>query len=171
PLSERVALITGGARGLGLAIAKTFAHAGASVVVVDVDDSSCAKAKRELHEITTCATAISADITAAHAPETLIEKTLETFGRLDILVNNAARFLYANILDISADDWHQTVALNLSTPFFFSQAAAKQFHAQGGGGNIINIASVHGTVGDGFLVPQCASKSGVIGLTKSMAEA
>ena len=107
----------------------------------------------------------------ASAADQLVTRAIAEFGRLDIVVNNAGVFVWKPFLDLEVGDWSRTIDTNLSAACRLTQVAAKSMADQGTGGSIGNIASIHGLVGDGSVVPHCASKFGLIGLTKAAAEA
>ena len=166
-LTGKVALITGGNVGLGQGIALALADAGADIASVALSDSDdtvgqvLAKGRK--------AVSIQADLTSIEPVGRIVEETLAAFGRIDILVNNAGLIRRADAVDFSEADWDLVMNINLKTVFFMSQAVARQFIKQGDGGKIINIASMLSFQG-GIRVPSyTASKSGVAGLTKLMA--
>lgn len=166
-LEGKVALITGGNVGLGQGIALALADAGADIASVALSDSddtvgqALAKGRKAI--------SISADLTSIEPVERVVKETLDAFGRIDILVNNAGLIRRADAVDFTEADWDLVMNINLKTVFFMSQAVARQFIKQGDGGKIINIASMLSFQG-GIRVPSyTASKSGVAGLTKLMA--
>lgn len=166
-LTGKVALVTGGNVGLGQGIALALAEAGADIVSVALSDSDDTVAKvqamgRRSH-------AISADLTSIEPVERVVQEALAAMGRIDILVNNAGLIRRADAVDFTEADWDLVMNINLKTVFFMSQAVARLFIKQGDGGKIINIASMLSFQG-GIRVPSyTASKSGVAGLTKLMA--
>ena len=166
-LEGKVALVTGGNVGLGQGIALALADAGADIASVALSDSddtvgqALAKGRKAI--------SISADLTSIEPVERVVKETLDAFGRIDILVNNAGLIRRADAVDFTEADWDLVMNINLKTVFFMSQAVARQFIKQGDGGKIINIASMLSFQG-GIRVPSyTASKSGVAGLTKLMA--
>ena len=166
-LTGKVALVTGGNTGLGQGIALALADAGADIASVALSDSDdtvgqvLAKGRK--------AVSLQADLTSIEPVGRIVEETLAAFGRIDILVNNAGLIRRADAVDFSEADWDLVMNINLKTVFFMSQAVARQFIKQGDGGKIINIASMLSFQG-GIRVPSyTASKSGVAGLTKLMA--
>ncbi|MFN7111773.1 MAG: 2-dehydro-3-deoxy-D-gluconate 5-dehydrogenase KduD [Brevundimonas sp.] len=166
-LTGKVALVTGGNVGLGQGIALALAEAGADIVSVALSDSDDTVARvtamgRRAH-------AISADLTSIEPVGRVVEEALAAMGRIDILVNNAGLIRRADAVDFTEADWDLVMNINLKTVFFMSQAVARLFIKQGDGGKIINIASMLSFQG-GIRVPSyTASKSGVAGLTKLMA--
>ena len=166
-LTGKVALITGGNVGLGQGIALALADAGADIASVALSDSDdtvgqvLAKGRK--------AVSLQADLTSIEPVGRIVEETLAAFGRIDILVNNAGLIRRADAVDFTEADWDLVMNINLKTVFFMSQAVARLFIKQGDGGKIINIASMLSFQG-GIRVPSyTASKSGVAGLTKLMA--
>jgi 2-deoxy-D-gluconate 3-dehydrogenase len=168
-LEGRVALVTGAARGLGAALAVALAEAGADVAALDVlppDDclASVAGLGRRAHGIHCDLTGM----TPAAASE-IIGDVVHHLGRLDILVNNAGIIRRAPALDVAADDWAEVLDVNLGGAFFLAQAAARHWTGAGRGGKIINLASMLSFQG-GVLAPAyAASKSGLAGLTRALA--
>jgi 2-deoxy-D-gluconate 3-dehydrogenase len=166
-LTGKVALVTGGNVGLGQGIALALAEAGADIVSVALSDSDDTVAK--VQALGRRAHAISADLTSIEPVGRVVEEALAAMGRIDILVNNAGLIRRADAVDFTEADWDLVMNINLKTVFFMSQAVARLFIKQGDGGKIINIASMLSFQG-GIRVPSyTASKSGVAGLTKLMA--
>jgi NAD(P)-dependent dehydrogenase (short-subunit alcohol dehydrogenase family) len=114
---------------------------------------------------------LCADVTASDAFARIQQAALAELGAIDILVNAAGAFVYKDVRALTPDDWHQTLATNLTAPFCLSQGLIAAWTDAQRGGCILNIGSVHGVVGDGQAVPQCAAKSGLVGLTRALAEA
>jgi len=167
-LDGKVAVVTGAGRGLGRAITMALAEAGADVAGVDwhtpLDDTEAAVSRIGRRFLP-----IRADLADAASARAIPEQGIAGLGRLDILVNNAGLIRRAPALDFTEKDWDDVMNVNLRSLFFLSQAAAKVFLAQGAGGKIINIASMLSFQG-GVLVPSyTASKSGVAGLTRLLA--
>ena len=166
-LTGKVALITGGNVGLGQGIALALAEAGADLALVALTDSD--ETVEKAQAMGRKAVSIKADLTSIEPVQRVIDETLAAFGRVDILVNNAGLIRRADAVDFSEADWDLVMNINIKTVFFMCQAAARQFIKQGDGGKIINIASMLSFQG-GIRVPSyTASKSGVAGLTKLMA--
>ena len=167
-LDGKVAVVTGAGRGIGQAYAIGLAEAGADVAAVDVIDME--ETVAAIRELGRKAVAIKADLSKGEkAAPKVVAQVVKALGRLDILVNNAGIIRREPFTEHSAKNWNDVIAINLSTPFFLSQAAAKQMAAQGQGGKIINIASMLSFQG-GILVPgYAASKGGVKSLTMLMA--
>lgn len=169
-LENRIALVTGAARGIGFAIAKRFATEGAKVVVADVDEKAGVDALAALGEN---ALFIACDVGDRAAVERTIAATVERFGALDILVNNAGIIHTADFLEISEWDFDRVLRVNLKGAFLAGQAAAKEMvkQAQAGRkpGSIINLSSVNSVVAIPNQVPYAVSKGGIQQLTKVMA--
>jgi 3-oxoacyl-[acyl-carrier protein] reductase len=167
PLAGRTALVTGSARGIGLAIATRLASDGARIAVLDVD-SPAAKAAAERLEPD--ALPIVADVTRPAEVEAAVRTVIDRWGRLDIVVNNAAiTGRSVPIWELTDDDWHQVIACDLTSVFLVSRAAVRVMLPVGRG-RIVNIASIAGKEGNPTLVPYSAAKAGVIGLTKALAK-
>ncbi|MFN6992743.1 MAG: 2-dehydro-3-deoxy-D-gluconate 5-dehydrogenase KduD [Aquincola tertiaricarbonis] len=166
-LQGRVALVTGCNKGLGQGMALALAGAGARIVAVNrsAPDDTMAR----LQAMGAPALDLRADFTDVAGYGALVAQAVQAFGRVDILVNNAGTIRRADALDVTEADWDAVVDLNLKSVFFLSQAVARQCVAQGGGGKIINIASMLSYQG-GLRVPAyTAAKSAVLGLTRQLA--
>ena len=165
-LTERTALVTGGARGIGLAITERLVADGARVMIADLDGAAAKKVTERLEDRVA---ALVADVSRADHVEHIVQGTIERWGRLDIVVNNAGITGRSfPIQDLTDDDWQRVIACDLTSVFFVCRAAIR--HMLGaGGGRIINIASIAGKEGNPTLVPYSAAKAGVIGLTKALA--
>ncbi len=171
-LDDKVAIVTGASQGLGAVIAKAFGADGAKVLLVARREEQVTESAVQVEEAGGTAAAFVCDLTqGAKVATEVVDVALSSFGRLDIVVNSAGVFVWKKLFALEAADWERTIATNLTAPFFVTQAAAKVMAEQGTGGAITNIASIHGLVGDGNVVPHCASKFGLVGLTKAAAEA
>lgn len=167
-LEGKAAIVTGCSTGLGQGMAAGLAGAGAAIAGVDYVDSS-AETQKMIEEKGGRFIYLKADLMSTSPIQGIINKTIDSFGRLDILVNNAGIIRREDSLSFSEKDWDDVININLKTVFFFAQAVAKQFIKQKSGGKIINIASMLSFQG-GIRVPSyTASKSGVMGLTRLMA--
>jgi len=168
-LQNRVAIVTGCSRpnGLGFGMAEALAEAGADIAGVDIVESSEAKARIEA--LGRRYLELREDLGGADAVGRVVQTTLRHFGRIDILVNNAGIIRRSDAADYSERDWDDILNINLKAVFFLSQAVAQVFIKQGGGGKIINVASMLSFQG-GIRVPAyTASKSGVAGITRALA--
>lgn len=159
--NERVAMVTGGAMGIGEGIARRLAEQGASVVVADLDATKGAQTAEELTRHgpgTGCF--VPTDMRDPTQVERLVDTTVRERGRLDIVVNTAGIFPMSAALSVSPELWDKVLEVNLRGPFFLAQAAARRMKAQGGGGAIVNIASIDALHPTGQLAPYDASKGG-----------
>jgi 3-oxoacyl-[acyl-carrier protein] reductase len=169
-LNNKVAIVTGSRRGIGRAIALALAKEGARVAVCDINREDCQKVVTEMENSGNRGLAIQCDVSSRQDVEDLIRSTVENFGKLDILVNNAARADFKSFLRLNDSDWDNALDVNLRGQFLCAQAAAKAM-IKNKWGRIINIASISSGIGSGFplMSHYTASKGGVIGLTKAMA--
>jgi 3-oxoacyl-[acyl-carrier protein] reductase len=167
-LSERVAVVTGAARGIGREIAGRLALAGASVAVVDVADDAVREAAQELSRPGASARGYRCDVSSLDAAAELGERVLADFGRVDVLVNNAGITRDRLFVRMTAEDWAAVIGVNLTGAFNVSKAFASAMLKQRSG-SIVNIASVVGQVGNAGQANYAASKAGLIGLTKTLA--
>lgn len=161
-LRGRTAVITGGARGIGRAIAERFVEEGAAVVLADRDIETAEQTAFELGEE---AWAQAVDVTRKTEVEGMIRNVVERAGRLDVIVNNAAHARYDFVVDLAEEDWDYTVEISLKGYFLCMQAAARQMLNQGSG-KIVNISSIAATLGFARSVAYSASKGGVDAITR-----
>lgn len=162
-MGGKAGIVTGAARGIGRAIAEGLSAAGAKVLLVDRDDE-VELAARDLRS-----EAHVADLAADGTPEAVLESASGLTGRLDFLVNAAGVQARGPAVDLDDDDWERLYAVNLRAVFRMSRASARRMIGQGGGGGILNISSLSGTVGVPGIVPYGATKGGVVQLTKGLA--
>jgi 3-oxoacyl-[acyl-carrier protein] reductase len=167
-LAGRVAIVTGGTRGIGLAIARSLAEDGASVVVSGRDAARLEAAVKELESLGVAALGIAADAARREDVDRLVEATRERFGRIDVLVNNAGITRDQLLVRMKDEDWDQVLDTNLRGVFLMVRAVGKVMMRQKSG-RIINIASTAGAMGNPGQVNYSAAKAGVIGLTKAAA--
>lgn len=167
-LAGRSAIITGGTRGIGLAIARLLAEDGASVVVSGRDAARVDAAAKEIETLGGAALGIVADQSKREDCERLVEAAKESFGRLDVLINNAGITRDQLLVRMKDDDWDQVMDTNLRGVFLMTRAGAKVMMRQKSG-RIINITSTAGAMGNAGQANYSAAKAGVIGLTKSAA--
>jgi 3-oxoacyl-[acyl-carrier protein] reductase len=166
-LEGRTALVTGAARGIGLAITERLVAEGARVFIADLDGAA---AKDVTNRLGDSVAALVADVTRADHVARIVAAPVEKWGRLDIVVNNAGITGRSfPIQDLTDDDWHKVIACDLTSVFLVCRAAVRHM-LTAGGGRIVNIASIAGKEGNPTLVPYSAAKAGVIGLTKAVAK-
>ena len=169
-LEGKTAVVTGAGTGIGQAIAIAFAKEGASVVVDYVGNP--ATAQDTLDKINAAggkAISVAADVSNQDQVNSLVQQTIAAFGRLDIFVNNAGIEKKFAFVDYPFEEWQKIIAVNLTGTFLCSQAAAKQMIAQGGGGRIINISSIHEDLPLLTNAPYCATKGGIRMLMRTIA--
>lgn len=166
-LENKVAIITGGALGLGKACAELFAKEGAKVVVTDVKEKEGKEVVKGIKENGGDALFIKHDVSQEEAWDEVIKKTLNTFEKLDILVNNAGVGVGGSVEETSMDEWRWLMSINLDGVFIGTREAVKAMKDHGG--SIINLSSIEGLVGDPNLAAYNSSKGGVRLLTKSAA--
>jgi NAD(P)-dependent dehydrogenase (short-subunit alcohol dehydrogenase family) len=165
----KVAIVTGGASGIGRASAELFAARGAKVVVADLDDAQGGAAVAAINALKGEAVFVRADVTDAEQVKAIVSTAVESFGRLDVALNNAGvPGTYAALTDQELGDWQRTIAVNLTSVFLALRAEIPAMLGTGGGA-IVNTASAAGLMGFANLPSYVASKHGVIGLTKSVA--
>lgn len=163
-LGGKSALITGSARGIGRAFAEAYVREGATVAIADIDLD---RASRTASEIGPAAYAVKLDVTDQASIDAAIHAVEERQGGLDILINNAALFDLAPIVEISRASYDRLFSINVAGTLFMMQAAARSMIAKGQGGKIINMASQAGRRGEGLVAVYCATKAAVISLTQS----
>ncbi len=178
-LSGRVALVTGAGRGIGRAIAAQLAQAGAAVMINDLDAAPCADAEKEISGAGAKVASLAGDVTSPDFPRQLVDATLQTFGGLDILVNNAG-YTWDNVIQKTSDEQFQAMLdIHVVAPFRILRAAsahlretAKKEAAEGRRvtRKVVNITSISGTDGNPGQAGYSSGKSGVIGLTRTMAK-
>lgn len=169
-LQSRCSIITGAATGLGKAMAEALAEAGSHIVIADMNKSAAEQTAEELRRKRVEVVAVEADVRSEADAARVVEQSLERFGRIDVLVNNAGIVRNAKAEEMSLEDWRAVLDINLTGVFVMSQAVGREMIRKQSG-SIINISSMSGIVAN---TPQCqsaynASKAGVIALTKSLA--
>jgi D-sorbitol dehydrogenase (acceptor) len=165
-LQNKVAIITGAARGIGRGIARVFSEEGASVAVADL---RLDLAEETAAELVGPAMAIAVDVRSLDQLERMTAQTVERFGRLDVLVNNAGIVGMAAALELDPGEWDRIMAVDIKALFFACQVAARQMVKQGNGGKIVNIASNSARMGFPDQAHYVAAKGGVISITRALA--
>ncbi len=172
-LSGKVALVTGGARGIGRGIVLSLAQAGADVAINFVSsEQEAEKVSQEVKDLGRRSLTVRADVSKKTEVEFMAGEVAKSLGKIDILVNNAGILSSEPFLEMKEETWDKMIATNLKGEFLVAQAIAKQMVSQKTGGRIINIASIaSGQVGTGFLnlAHYCASKGGIVAMTEAMA--
>jgi 3-oxoacyl-[acyl-carrier protein] reductase len=166
-LSDKVAIVTGGARGIGRAIALKLASLGAAVVVSDIEEAE--PVAEEIKAVGRQSLAVTADMSLPADVTRLAETTISTFGRIDILVNNAGITRDQLILRMSDDDWDRVLNIDLKSAFLCTRAVLRQMMKQRWG-RIISISSIAGIIGNPGQANYASAKAGLIGLTKTIAK-
>jgi NAD(P)-dependent dehydrogenase (short-subunit alcohol dehydrogenase family) len=169
-LSGKVAVVTGAARGLGRACAGRFLQEGAKVVICDINAARLAETAKEIGQPDNLHS-VEADITKRADVERLVAAAVKTFGRLDIMLNNAGIARNQPLLEITDQDYDEVMGVNLKGAFFGVQTAAKQFIAQGGGGVILNMSSINAHLANPSIATYAISKGGMNQLTNVAAVA
>lgn len=168
-LVGKVAIITGSTKGIGYGIACGLAQAGADVVITSRHQNECNIIAGEISKAYKVQTlALVVDVIKGEQIQNLVQKTMEKFGHIDILINNAGAALSTKAEDLTEPQWNSILELNQKAVFFVAQAVAKQMIVQKSG-KIINVASMLGIVGSKFVLPYCVSKGGVIQMTRALA--
>ncbi len=168
-LKGKVALVTGAAQGIGKAIAETLAKEGANVAICDVNIEKAEETAKELAKLGIKTAAYKTNVSVAAECDALIDSTVKDLGKLDILVNNAGVTRDGLLIRMSEQDWDLVIAINLKGTFNCTKAAVKTM-MKARYGRIINISSVIGLMGNAGQVNYAASKSGVLGITRSIAK-
>jgi len=163
----KVAFITGGASGMGRATCIRFAAEGARVFAIDVDGAGLEQTALTIKEGGGTIETHLCNVTSKEECAQAVERAVEAFGRLDVLANIAGIVRFANSTEMSADDWNLVLAVNLSGPFYLCQAAIP--HLLKTNGNIVNVASNAGLMGQAYTAAYCASKGGLVQLTRALA--
>jgi 3-hydroxybutyrate dehydrogenase len=170
-LTGRVALVTGGASGIGQAIAQAFAEAGARVVLADLNQPAAEATATEIVQRTgVAALAIQTDVTEEQSVEATVERTVREFGSVDILVSNAGAQWIAPIEQLSLADWKRILAVHLDGAFLTTRACLRQMYASGRGGTILYLGSVHSKTASLLKAPYVTAKHGLLGLCRAVAK-
>jgi NAD(P)-dependent dehydrogenase (short-subunit alcohol dehydrogenase family) len=167
-LKGKVAIVTGGRQGIGLAIAKSLADAGANLLIGDIEEEGALKAAEDLSQKGVKAIGFKVDVSDRKNVEEMVEATVSEFGQIDILVNNAGVVIRKNGIDTSEDEWDWLMGINLKGPYLCIKAAAPHLIAQNSG-RIINIVTAQVGVVQPERAAYNASKTGLAGLTRALA--
>jgi len=167
-LKDKVAIVTGAAKGIGWGIAKVFLEEGAKVAVVDWDEKTGKQTVEAFKQKGGEAIFIECDVSDERQVKSMVEKTIGAFGRIDILVNNAGVGIYKPVLETSSEDWDKCLGVNLKGAFLCAKYVLPQIQKVGKGA-IVNISSVHSHATVNGVAPYAASKGGLTALTRSMA--
>jgi NAD(P)-dependent dehydrogenase (short-subunit alcohol dehydrogenase family) len=165
---EKIVLVTGGASGIGRATSVLFASMGAFVVILDRNQEQGSEAVAEIQKNGGQASLAIADVSNASSCEHAVMKTVRSFGKIETLVNCAGMTRRANVIDTTEEDWDQVIGVNLKSVFLMAKYVVPVMK-ENGGGSIVNVSSGWGITGGSRAVAYCASKGGVVLLTKAMA--
>lgn len=172
-LEQKVAIVTGGARGIGRGCALNLAEAGCAVVLVDLLEAEMASTSREIEALGQPCLSFKADVADHAAAKTIAESVVETWGRVDILVNNAGKSMPVGILEISEDEWDKTININLKSCFNWIQAVAPLM-LEAGNGRIVSMSSLNahsgGVTAAVSKFAYAAAKAGIVGMTRALAK-
>ena len=167
-LREKVAIVTGAGSGIGRATAVRLAEEGADVAISEIDREGAEQTAESIRELGRRALVTQTDVSRSEAVQAAIAKTLDTFGRIDIVVNNAGINLYKFPNEFTDEDWHRVIGVNLNGVWFNCRYVLDHFLARGQG-NIVNIASIGAFQASHLREPYMASKGGVVALTRTLA--
>lgn len=167
-LKDKVAIVTGGGQGIGAAIAQLFCENGARVVIAEIDEEAGIEREEILESKGYEATFIRTDVSGEESVRRMVEQTVQLYGGVDILVNNAAISSTKNIFERTLEEWERVIRVNLTGPYICARYCAEQMIKRNGG-VIINIASTRAFMSEPNTEPYSASKGGVVALTHSLA--
>ena len=170
-LDGKACIVTGSARGIGKAIGLRLVTEGASVVFADVNGEQAEEAASEARSRGGSAISVQVDVTKRDEVRAMVKRAVAEYGKLDVMFNNAGINRPLHFFDVTEENWDRIMRVNALGVLICMQEGAKQMVAQGGGGKIINTASIAGRQGYGNIIPYCASKFAVISLTQSAARA
>jgi 3-hydroxybutyrate dehydrogenase len=170
-LTGKVAIVTGGASGIGHAIVQAFATAGARVVIADLNQTAAAAIATDIIQQTGVPIlAIETDVTEEHSVEATVERTVREFGGVDILVSNAGAQWIAPIEQLSLADWRRILTVHLDGAFLTTRACLRQMYSSGRGGSILYLGSVHSKTASVLKAPYVTAKHGLLGLCRAVAK-
>ena len=168
-LEKKVAIVTGGSKGMGRSICRHFAQEGAKIVIADINATAAKKLVGELKKKGTSCLFVKTNVSKSEEVENMVKAALKEFSRIDILINNAGIISIAPVVDLQKKNWDENMEVNAKGVFLCSQAVAKQMIKQGSGGKIVNTASRLGKIGVPRYAHYCASKAAVISFTQTLA--
>lgn len=168
-LDGRTCVITGAARGIGRGIAHGLAREGAAVVIADINETGAEAAAEAIRDEGARSLGVGCDVSVRESVRGAIERAVGAFGRIDVMFNNAGISKTQRFLEVTEDDWERIMRVNGLGVLLGIQEAAEQFRRQGGGGKIVNTASIAGKEGFPLFPAYCASKFAVVGLTQAAA--
>jgi len=168
-LAGKAAIITGGATGLGKAMAKEFARLGADVVIASRKQENLDKAAAEIAVFGTKVVTVQTDVRVPEQVERMVETTVRELGKVDILVNNAAGNFIVDSLEMSVNAWNAVINIVLNGTWYCTQTAARQMVRQGQGGSILNVGATYAWTGGPYVAHSAAAKAGVLALTRTLA--
>jgi 3-hydroxybutyrate dehydrogenase len=168
-LEDKVAVVTGGASGIGREIARTFARAGAKLAIFDLDAAGAERAAADINREGGQALAVAVDVTSEHQVDAGMAAVVGAYGRIDVLVSNAGIQIIAPLEDLAFADWKRLLAIHLDGAFLCTRAALRQMYRQGGG-SIIYMGSVHSKEASVLKAPYVTAKHGLVGLAKVVAK-
>lgn len=167
-LKGKTAIITGAGAGIGAATAARFAREGANLTLVDINPSGLSRVESECRGHGAGVLALGKDASALSAMDEIAARTLEAFGRIDILVNNAAHRVFKPFLEVGPEEFRRTLEVNVFGYYFLIQKVVPHM-VKAGGGRVINLASTFGLVGSPNLSPYCVCKGAVVNMTRTLA--
>ncbi len=165
----KTVIVTGARRGIGKGIALAFAQQGANVVVADVSAADCDAVAQEIAGKGGHAIGVECDVSKRASVESLVQKAVEKFGSLDVMVNNAGVITYGSLTELPEKDIDFVLGVNLKGAMFGTQSAARQMIQQGRGGKVVNTASIAALIGYSQITHYCASKGGIAAFTRAAA--
>lgn len=168
-LEGKKAIVTGGAAGIGAAIAVALAQEGADVAIADIQLEKAEAVSQSIQTLGRQSTAIYCDVSDSGQVESMVQETVQSLGGLHIMVNNAAIISQGEFWTVSDEVWNRLIATNLSGVFFGSRSAARVMIDQGQGGRIINMSSIHATLSEPQAGPYTAAKGGIEAMSRTMA--
>ncbi|MCQ9208629.1 MAG: 3-oxoacyl-[acyl-carrier-protein] reductase [Omnitrophica bacterium] len=168
-LKDKVAIVTGGARGIGKEMAISLAREGANVAIADINTQILTETEKEISSLGVGVLTVACDVSSLSEVEEMVNKTLDKFKKIDILINNAGITRDTLLVRMSEDDWDKVLAVNLKGTFNYTKTVSKIMIKQRSG-KILNIASIIGLIGNIGQANYAASKAGIIGLTKTTAK-